>query len=117
MPLQKTREMGFPDGFPISNAPEKDPAKPACPFAASYCFQKLGNKIVSTVKISKRPVIIKKERYHLEKSDNSEKLPTAPIEPNPTPTLPNEAKTAPIVSSNPTPSKVRTKQLKTIKLR
>ena len=39
-----------------------------------YCFQNPGTSNVNTVNISKRPVIISKERNHLDTTGTSEKL-------------------------------------------
>ena len=36
-----------------------------------YCFQNPGNKIVSTVKISKRPTIIRKDKNHFDTTGTS----------------------------------------------
>ena len=44
------------------------------PSAASYCFQKLGKRIVNTVNNSRRPTSIRKDISHLEKSGTWAKL-------------------------------------------
>lgn len=36
-----------------------------------YCFQKAGTRMVKIVNISRRPVIIRKERNHLERAGTS----------------------------------------------
>lgn len=41
------------------------------PYLINYCFQNPGNKIVSTVKISKRPTIIRKDKNHFDTAGTS----------------------------------------------
>ena len=69
---------------------------------------------VNTVNISKRPVIISKERNHLDTTGTSEKLSTGPSLPSPGPTLLMAETAAPIDSSKPNPSSISTAQLSTI---
>ena len=83
----------------------------------NHRFQNPGNKMVNTVKTSKRPVIIRKQRNHLDMTGTSAKLSAGPKLPNHGPTLLRAVKVALMASMNSIPSTVRMKQLATMRVR
>ena len=82
------------------------------PILLIYRFQKLGVNKINTVKISKRPTIIKKDIYHLAKAGISANDPEGPFAPKPGPTLLIAVTEAPKASITDIPVNVRMPQLK-----
>lgn len=83
----------------------------------NYFFQNIGEKSSITVKISNRPTIIRKARYHFAASGRKAQLKAGPASPNAGPVLPKAEITQPTDVSNEMPMHCSTKIENTIRIR